>query len=166
MITLKSATENNLPVIADIARKTWPSAYSEILSPGQLEYMLELMYSLTSLTHQLVDLRHTFIIALEGNIPIGFASFSQKELNSDSYRLHKIYLLPGQQGAGRGKLLLDFVINLIKSAGGNSLELNVNRHNKARHFYEKSGFKIIGHEDIAIGKGYFMNDFVMRLRPL
>jgi ribosomal protein S18 acetylase RimI-like enzyme len=39
----------------------------------------------------------------------------------------------------------------------------VNRHNRALHFYEKQGFKIIREEDIDIGSGYFMNDYVMEL---
>ena len=163
MISIRSATADDLPVIHDLAHKIWPAAYSDILSTEQLEYMLDLIYSLTSLHHQLVDLKHNFFIVLNKYNPAGFASFSQKELNSATYRLHKIYVLPQQQGSGTGKLLLAHVINSIKSSGGTSLELNVNRHNKARHFYEKSGFKIIGEEDNDIGKGYFMNDFVMRL---
>ena len=28
-------------------------------------------------------------------------------------------------------------------------------------FYEKLGFSVVGEEDIDIGQGYFMNDFVM-----
>ena len=39
--------------------------------------------------------------------------------------------------------------------------LNVNRRNKAKQFYEHLGFTIISEEDIDIGQGYFMNDYVM-----
>jgi diamine N-acetyltransferase len=163
MISIRNATADDLPAIHDLAHKIWPAAYSHILSPEQLEYMLDLIYSFTSLRHQLLDLKHNFFIVLDKNNPSGFASFSQKEMNSETYRLHKIYVLPQQHGTGTGKLLLAHVINSIKSSGGNSIELNVNRHNKVRHFYEKLGFKIIGEEDIDIGKGFFMNDFVMRL---
>lgn len=42
------------------------------------------------------------------------------------------------------------------------LELNVNRQNKARIFYEKFGFVIVEEKDIPIGNGYFMNDYVMQ----
>ena len=47
--------------------------------------------------------------------------------------------------------------------GGTKLELNVNRYNKARFFYLKQGFIMIGEEDIEIGEGYFMNDYIMEL---
>jgi ribosomal protein S18 acetylase RimI-like enzyme len=62
-----------------------------------------------------------------------------------------------------GKLLYH-IIGEIKKTGATSLQLNVNRHNKALHFYEKQGFKIIRKEDINIGSGYFMNDYVMELK--
>ena len=46
-------------------------------------------------------------------------------------------------------------------AGKETLDLNVNRHNKAKNFYEKMGFQVAYEEDIPIGK-YWMNDYVMR----
>ncbi|WP_338410828.1 hypothetical protein [uncultured Flavobacterium sp.] len=47
------------------------------------------------------------------------------------------------------------------------LYLNVNRFNKAQYFYKKAGFKIAYQEDIEIGKGYLMQDFVMeKIIPL
>jgi ribosomal protein S18 acetylase RimI-like enzyme len=39
----------------------------------------------------------------------------------------------------------------------------VNRENKAIGFYNKLGFTIIAEEDIPIGNGFFMNDYVMQI---
>ena len=161
MIAIKPAGVNDLEVIHQLAYEIWPFAYSEILSAQQLKYMLEKIYSLSSLHHQVTVLKHQFIIALENEIPIGFASFSPHENNAAVYHLNKIYMLPQQQGKNIGKQILDYVINQIKKSGAASLHLNVNRNNKAFHFYEKQGFKIIREEDIDIGEGYFMNDYVM-----
>lgn len=72
-------------------------------------------------------------------------------------------MLPEQQGLGTGKMLLEYVINKAKGAGASLLELNVNRNNKAKSFYEKNGFIVFRQEDIDIDNGYFMNDYVMRL---
>ena len=161
MTSIKSAGFSDLHIIHNLAHRIWPDAYGDILSPEQLKYMLEEIYSLASLENQFIALQHTFFLVLNNNIPVGFASFSLKENTSATYRLHKIYVLPHQQGAGIGKLLLTYVINSIKSLGATSLELNVNRHNKARLFYEKYGFTVTGEEDIDIGQGYYMNDYVM-----
>ena len=86
--------------------------------------------------------------------------------NADVYHLNKIYLLNGQQGKNMGKKMLDYIIEEIKKSGAKALQLNVNRYNSAVHFYEKQGFKIIREEDIDIGEGFFMNDYVMEKEDL
>jgi ribosomal protein S18 acetylase RimI-like enzyme len=53
------------------------------------------------------------------------------------------------------------LITAIKQKGATSLLLNVNRNNPTKGFYEKLGFTVIKEEDIDIGNGYFMNDYVM-----
>jgi|SRR5665647_2740782 len=163
MIAIKSAGIKDLEVIHQLAYEIWPSAYSEILSVEQLEYMLEKFYSLPSLQHQVTVLQHQFILVKENDIAIGFASFSPHKDDPAVYHLNKIYVLPRQQGKNIGKQILDYVIDQIKIAGATSLQLNVNRNNTALYFYEKQGFKIIREEDIDIDQGYFMNDYVMEL---
>jgi GNAT superfamily N-acetyltransferase len=65
------------------------------------------------------------------------------------------------QGKGYGKMLLQAVEHAVLKAGENILELNVNRDNKAKQFYERMGFEVVYDEDIPIGP-YWMNDHVMR----
>jgi len=52
----------------------------------------------------------------------------------------------------------------VKSAGGRTLQLNVNRHNKAKGFYQNMGFTIVKEELLDIGGGHFMDDYVMEMR--
>lgn len=163
MIQIKPAKIGDLKTIHRLAHEIWPTAYLEILGQQQLDYMLEKIYSLSSLENQLTVLKHRFIIMTEDNIPVGFASFSRHE-DPAIYFLNKIYVLPGQQRKNLGKQLLTYIISQIKKLGATSLQLNVNRYNKALHFYEKQGFTIICEEDIDIGSGYFMNDYVMELK--
>ena len=92
---------------------------------------------------------------------VAFASYSIKEEEKCIYKLNKIYLDPDFQGAGFGKKLLLEVEDQIRDLDGKTLDLNVNKYNKARFFYEKLGFEVILEEDIPIGS-YWMNDFVMR----
>ena len=42
------------------------------------------------------------------------------------------------------------------------MELNVNRFNPAKRFYERHGFQVVRDEVIAIGNGYVMDDHVMQ----
>lgn len=164
MLQIRDAELNDLQTIHDLAHEIWPSAYLEILGQAQLNYMLEKIYSMPALQYQFSVLQHRFIIVSdEYNEPAGFASFAAHE-DERVYHLHKLYVLPGQQGKQVGKQLLHHVIHQIRKTGATSLQLNVNRHNKALLFYQKLGFTIIRQEDIDIGSGYFMNDYVMELR--
>ena len=61
----------------------------------------------------------------------------------------------------KGKFVLNHIQNDILTKGAKTLQLNVNRNNIAKTFYEKLGFKVIRTEDIDIGNGYFMNDYIM-----
>ncbi len=56
-------------------------------------------------------------------------------------------------------------IEKVKALNAQILELDVNRDNKARLFYEKQGFVVYKEKDTDIGNGYMMNDYVMR-KPL
>ena len=66
-------------------------------------------------------------------------------------------------GKGVGKLLVNEVKNIAQRNGGKFLRLNVNKNNKAKSFYEKIGFKIKETVKLAIGNGFFMDDYVMEL---
>ena len=154
------ASKSQLPIIAKLAYEIWPSAYGEILSKEQLNYMLDKFYSLEALTEQLDVSNHVFLLAEENGKFIGFASY---ELNIDGNKskIHKIYVLPETQGKGFGVQLINHIENKAKSAYNDILFLNVNRFNKALYFYNKLGFEIAFEEDIEIGSGYLMEDFVM-----
>lgn len=163
MIPVNKVGIESIPIIQDLAEKTWKVAYSSIISPEQMKYMLDLFYSDAALKKQVQD-GHQFIIAKEKGNAVGFASYSVKSSEEqDTYCLHKIYIDPSQQGKGIGKLLIGFIINDISTYDAINLELNVNRHNKAMDFYKKIGFKIVREEDINIGNGFFMNDYVMNM---
>jgi GNAT superfamily N-acetyltransferase len=123
--------------------------------------MLEMMYSKSSLEKQMKE-GSQFIIVYDNDGPVGFAAYFLKE--KSIYKLDKIYILPSQQGKGTGKFLLEHIIEEIKSKNAKALQLQVNRYNKARNFYEKLGFTVIDEKDFDIGNGYFMNDYVMEKR--
>ena len=161
MRTIRAATVNDIPAIRQLASDTWPNAYGHILSAEQIAYMLELFYSTESLQQQMLAQHVSFLLLEDDNKPVGFASFAAKAGDEKIYHLHKLYVLDEMQGTGAGKALLQAVAAQCSDSGASRLRLNVNRHNKALHFYIKQGFAIAGQEDIDIGNGYFMNDFIM-----
>ena len=158
-----TAEKVHIPAIQQIAEKSWNVAYRDILSPQQIEYMLDMMYSKTALEEQMLNLNHHFFLIGDGsaNDFYGFISYEFNYNNEPKTKIHKLYMLPGKQGAGSGKLLIDAVASEAKAQNNNVIGLNMNRKNNAHGFYARVGFEIVKTEDIDIGNGYLMEDYVL-----
>jgi diamine N-acetyltransferase len=93
MIITRLATLNDLGNIRKLAYEIWPVVYREIISAGQIEYMLGKGYSIAALTEQVLHRGHQFVLVEEDKNILGFASFSVKsEDEQNIFRLHKLYL--------------------------------------------------------------------------
>ncbi len=158
MFKTLQASAKDIPLIRELTFKTWPQTYSSILSQEQIVYMLDLMYSESSLKKQMEE-GCRFFILYDDDKAIGFSS--HQDMGDGVFKLHKIYLLQDQQGKGAGKFLMNAILEEIKKKDAAALQLQVNRYNKAKEFYERLGFKVLHQADFDIGNGYFMNDFVM-----
>mgnify|MGYP006168510797 FL=1 len=161
MIEIIEANLEQLDIVQDIAQKTWPIAYKDVISSAQIEYMLEIMYSKSALKEQMEVKKHHFILAKKANEVLGFASY---ELNCNSVgktKLHKLYVLPETQGSGIGVKLVNFLSEKAKGNHQSIIFLNVNKYNPAQNFYKKIGFVVAYEEVIDIGNNFIMDDFVM-----
>lgn len=161
-MTISVATQEQLSIVHDLAHQIWPSTYGHILSQEQFDYMMEMMYSLPSLTQQLQHPKPFLLVEDEGQY-IGFASYEINFENTTKTKIHKLYVLPEIQGKGIGKLLINHIRELAQKAQNSALILTVNRFNKAKDFYEKLGFNIVEEKQFDIGHGYIMDDYVMEL---
>ena len=78
MVTeVRQATADDIPVIESMAGIAFRHTYRDILSTEQIEYMMDWMYSATSLERQFLD-GHEFFIAWEGNTPCGYMSIKKE----------------------------------------------------------------------------------------
>lgn len=157
---VRPAGIQDIEVVREIAWKTWPAAYSDILSEEQIDYMLNKMYSHEALAKQFNDLNFRVLIAGTAR-PVGFCVAEFFHPEPRFCRIHKLYVLPDIQGTGAGKALIDATRNLAAESGMKALHLNVNRYNPSVSFYERNGFSISYEEDIDIGEGFLMEDYVM-----
>jgi len=90
-VEIRPATTNDIETIERLAREIWPATYSDILTPEQLNYMLDYFYNPAALESQMTRLNHHFIMSLLGDRPVGFASWSR--INDQGiYKLHKLYV--------------------------------------------------------------------------
>lgn len=162
---MKKVLSEDIPVLREMAEIAFRDTYKTILSPEQMEYMMEWMYSEESLRSQLLEKGHIYYM-VEGK---GYVSFRPDGISPDGrllFHLEKIYVLPAFKGSGLGRMFFDKVVSEVgKIADGKPyrIELNVNRNNPAVGFYEHIGMYKIREGDFPIGNGFYMNDFIYAL---
>lgn len=160
------AGEADLQTIRDMAEVVFRHTYRDILSPGQMEYMMDWMYSLPNLSRQLSE-GHVYYLAYSDGKPSGYMSVQLEghdEDNTAVYHLQKLYVMPSEQGKGIGKALFGQALEHARASGQRCrMELNVNRNNPAVGFYQRQGMKILRQGDFHIGNGFYMNDYIMGL---
>lgn len=158
MIT--KATELDIPTIQNLAKESWKDAYSNILEQEQIEYMLDLMYSESTLKTHFDNPNYHYYLINEDEVFLGFIGF-EFHSEPETTKLHRIYFLKEAQGKGLGKKALEFVKTETEKSGDKRLTLTVNKNNNAKNFYESQGFKVYNEAIFDIGNGYVMDDYLM-----
>ena len=89
MFTIKKATLADIEVIRTLAAQTFPATYQHILTPEQIDYMIDWMYSSESLRNQMEKEHHIYYIAYEECEPAGYGVHREQE-DTDLFHLQKI----------------------------------------------------------------------------
>lgn len=154
------ATKRDWQLIAGVADRSWRIGYAGVLSDVQIDFMLNRSYTERGIA-EAMDGGQIFYLGNDGEKTVGFAAVQRQ--GADVLRLEKLYLSPEEQGKGYGGNFILFAERLALQLGFSLLELNVNRNNKAYHFYLRQGFEIWKTVDIPYF-GFVLNDYVMRKR--
>ncbi len=163
MVEVNQLTKEDVFIVNHLAHEIWPHTYGDILSKDQLDYMLDWLYDINTLQEK-VQTGHLFYLIKENGQARGYMALEPNYPDAGYLRIHNIYVLPDRQGTGLGRALINHSIDIAFDLDLTSLHLNVNRFNPAKSFYEHIGFSVIGEEDIDIGKGYLMEDYIMELK--
>ncbi len=160
-IAIVPARRDELPAVQRLAGVIWRAHYPGIITPEQIDYMLERGYALDVLGGFLA--RHDRGLEL-AKVAGELAGFAAWYLTGDpaEAKLDKLYILQAQQRRGLGGRLIERVVDRARAAGAATLILNVNKNNsQAVRAYEKQGFAIREAVVNDIGCGYVMDDYVM-----
>jgi GNAT superfamily N-acetyltransferase len=150
------AEEEHLPALAELAGVIWRACYPDLISPEQIEFMLERMYAPDTLRAEIHSRGIHFYRLLVAGRFSGFASIGPTDAAS-VMKLHKLYLRPEHCEAEARRL------------GAGRLILAVNKRNaRALAAYQRNGFSMVESVVTDIGAGFVMDDFIMakNLRPV
>jgi len=157
---IRPAGVAEIPTLRALAERIWRASYAILLSPEQIDYMLDRMYAPETIEREMAGGVIWEIAWLDDEI-IGFHSCTY-ESGTSRLKLNKLYLLPERQGHGFGQRLLDRVHSLAASLGARKVWLQVNKQNtRAIQAYKRAGYIVEREAVFDIGGGFVMDDFIM-----
>jgi ribosomal protein S18 acetylase RimI-like enzyme len=103
----------------------------------------------------------------DGGAPLGFTALTPPDFpiafGPETIELRRIYVLATAHGSGLGKALMDRAVADARALGRTRLALGVHPGNaRARAFYERNGFRIVGERRFQVGGALFTDPVYAR----
>jgi ribosomal protein S18 acetylase RimI-like enzyme len=149
-VNVRDAVEDDVEAIASIHVSGWQTSYRGKL-PASLLDGLNLEERTTLWSQWIGETGVDTFVATEGPRVLGFARLcpapAMFATAVDAAEITHLYIDPGQQGHGAGRMLLEHALQMAQERGYGSAILWVLADNRrARSFYESFGFEPDGAE--------------------
>lgn len=149
----------NINELATLASEIWHEYWIDILSPAQINYMVEKFQSYDAITNQIHTENYKYFYIKESNEIAGYIGLSSKP---EYLFLSKLYIKKEFRHKGLGTKSFEFIKNYAKSLGYKKIILTVNKHNiNTIKAYKKWNFDTIESVVTDIGNGFVMDDYIM-----
>lgn len=159
MTTLFVKAEN-IKELASLASSIWHEYWTCLLSPEQIDYMVENFQSEHAIKNQIENENYTYYFIVSDGEKAGYFGISDKK---EYLFLSKLYIKKEYRNKGLGTEAFKKIKQL---ANNTPIRLTVNKYNTHTiKAYEKWGFKTIDSVVTDIGSGYVMDDFIMEMKP-
>ena len=170
-----AATAAELAELADIAAQTFPLACPPSVTPENVAAFIAENLTQARFAEYLTDPGRLVLVAREDGRMTGYAMLIRGVPDDQDVQgavplrpaveISKIYVLPGNHGAGTAAALMSEVLTRAVDLDAKCVWLGVNQHNRrAQRFYAKYGFSINGTKTFRLGTR-IENDYVM-VRPV
>jgi ribosomal protein S18 acetylase RimI-like enzyme len=151
-IVIRPWQKGDLASIRRITWLSWISTYSSFIPESNLKSYFDIYYTEASLLNMFDD---PFTQGFIGEADDQIVGYARLFFNRDENRLYvpSMYLLPGFQGQGIGRQLLESVEAYATEKGVDRLWIGVMVKNRqALIFYRKVGFQFVREEPFTMGK--------------
>ncbi len=162
-LTIRPASPDDIPSIIELAQKIWRAHYPGIIPAAQVEYMLSTMYAPERIEAEIREPSMAYFIADVDGAGVGFAAIGSAA-ETQTAKLHKLYVLPEVQGTGIGRALMQAALDHAGAQGKEEVILAVNKRNqKAIAAYYRWGFRQRDAVMVDIGGGFVMDDYIFEI---
>ncbi|MBE5961694.1 MAG: GNAT family N-acetyltransferase [Lachnospiraceae bacterium] len=157
----KVENEGEIKELAGIANEVWHQHFATILSPEQIDYMVDKFQSERAMTNQIKEDGYEYYFIVADGVKVGYTGIKREQ---DMLFLSKLYILKRYRGNGYASKTFSFLKQECKKSGLKGIYLTVNRYNDSTiAIYKKTGFQTIRTQVTDIGNGFVMDDYVMEL---
>lgn len=156
MISIVKATAADTPLIADIASRSFIESHHTSAPMHEIDNYIKAKYDQAVLREELEDPANIYYIIYTDKKPAGYSKIvfnspHTRIAQQNITKLERIYLLQEFYGLKLGAELFSFNLRLSKSNDQSGMWLYVwEKNDRAIAFYERAGFKIIGHGDFRL----------------
>ncbi len=154
-------TKQEIEQLAKLANEIWHEYFVQLLSPEQIDYMVEKFQSYDVLEHAIYQEGYLYYLLYEQEDLIGYCGIHPEE---ELIFLSKLYLHKQWRGKGLSSLLLNQVIVYAKEHGKRGIYLTCNKYNQhSLDIYRAKGFYETDSVKTEIGHGFIMDDYILQL---
>ena len=151
--------KEDIKELASLASAIWHEYWPVLLTPEQIDYMVENFQSENAINNQYDNENYTYYFIRENNKNIGYFGVSAKQ---DYLFLSKLYISKDYRAKGLGTMAFEKIKEITQNQNYKKIQLTVNKHNENTiKAYLKWGFKIIDSVVTDIGSGFVMDDYIM-----
>ena len=155
----RAADDSDLAAIAGLADEIWHQHFQTILSPEQIDYMVEKFQSYPALKSQVEEDGYEYYQTLVDGTLAGYIGIHPE---TDALFLSKLYLHKDYRGRHIATQAFHFLIDLCKNRGLKKIWLTCNKHNDSSlAVYHHLGFQVTDTQEADIGNGFIMDDYIM-----
>ena len=166
-IALRDVTVDDAELVCDLFSTSFTATFAHLYAPEDLALFMS-QVTTDAFAREIADPEFRLQLAEVDGEAAGFAKVAPPGLPgftpAATRELRQLYVLDRFMGAGVGPALMDWVIADAKAGGARHLQLSVYVENaRARRFYEKRGFRVIGPYKFMVGN-HADEDFIMRVK--
>ena len=152
-------TSNDFRQLEPFAASIWEQHYTPIIGADQVAFMLNKYQSAQAMFDQF-SAGYKYAVVISGGQKAGYFAYDGKA-EKDVF-ISKLYIHKDFRRRGLGRRILDFISKEARALGCMAMTLSVNKDNSdSIQFYTAYGFQTIKAQKVAIGEGYYMDDYVM-----
>ncbi|MEZ0230602.1 MAG: GNAT family N-acetyltransferase [Planctomycetota bacterium] len=158
MLSIRRARVGDAALLAALGERTFMDSYLDQNDPDDMRAYVAANFTEPVLAKDLADLRTTYFLGSEGDIPSAYARLHRGEAppcvtGPEPIELARFYVVKELHGRGTAAVMLNTCLIEAKRLGAQTVWLGVWEKNaRARAFYKKHGFEEVGTHEFVLGK--------------